>query len=109
MNEGLMIMRFLLAKDMFMNYLGASINTVAVYTSAIASPWLIKMVPGVIIDARVLPKRKYYLIVCASICAILQAMVALRVFESHLHNMYLLLIYNIGASMLDVTIESIII
>jgi MFS family permease len=111
LNEGMMVMRMLLMKDLFINYYKVFLNQTSIYNSMIFSPWLFKMLMGILVDTRLIAKRKYYLIGCGFICTILQLFVARSspTTVSHQNIATCLIIYNVFAAMLDVTIESIVI
>ena len=69
-------MRMYAAKDMFLNYYDVDLNTMTIYASFIASPGLFKMLIGFIVDARIVSKRKYYLIFFALMSTILQLIIS---------------------------------
>ena len=106
-NEGLMVTRVMVAKNIFVNYLGASLNQSSAYNSIVQSPWLFKMFFGIIVDSRVVTKRKYYLVVSGLLATFSQVYVSLGVITEHQNLCALLTLYNVFASILDVTIESI--
>jgi hypothetical protein len=55
-------MRGLAIQDMFRAYYGVQPDTLQLYKVLMHLPWLFKMVFGLVVDARVVHKRKYYLI-----------------------------------------------
>ena len=71
----MVVCRVLLTKDMFLNYFNIDLNQMAVYNFYIASPALMKMFIGMVIDARVVANRKYYLICCGIWTCVMQAAV----------------------------------
>ena len=102
-------MRMGAAKDMFLNYYDVDINTMTIYASFIASPGLFKMFTGFVVDARVVSKRKYYLIFFALICTLLQLIVSVQCMTEHFHIAIVLFLEMYAATFLDVTIESIVV
>ena len=55
-------MRMLAMKDILMSFYGCEPSTMALYASLVSSPLLFKMVFGVVVDSKLVPKRKYYLV-----------------------------------------------
>lgn len=67
------------------------------------------MLFGIVIDAKVFPKRKYLLTFFGIICVLTQLMISRRIFDDYESQGLLAFVYNIAAAILDVTIESIIV
>lgn len=63
---------------------------------------------GLTIDARLVSKRKYYLVLFGFTCMVTQYMIGMgqgEIDENQL--VYLMIVYNFGAAFLDATIDSV--
>ena len=97
----------MLAKDMFLNYYNTDLNQMALFTTLISSPGLFKIFVGMIIDSRIVPKRKYYLIFFGFWSFIMMSAIGCQVSETAA--VILLMLDILGMVFLEVTIESIMI
>jgi hypothetical protein len=71
-NEGLMPMRLLSMKDIFLNkkYFAVEPAEAQAYQVVIMLPWTFKVLMGLTIDARLVSKRKYYLALFGFTCMV---------------------------------------
>jgi hypothetical protein len=69
-NEGLMPMRLLSMKDIFLNkdYFAVEPATAQAYQVVIMFPWMLKIIMSLAIDARLISNRKYYLVIFGFTC-----------------------------------------
>ena len=110
-NEGLLLMRILALKDLMLNkkYYATQPSTAQAITVLSHFPQTCKVLFGLIVDARLVNKRKLYLIFFGFTGTITQFLIGLGGPEAL--PLYLLailvFIYNIGAVFLDATIDSI--
>ena len=63
-NEGLMIMRMLAYKNLFLDkkYFAIEPATAQIYGVVVMLPFTLKLIWGFLIDSRMVAKRKYYLV-----------------------------------------------
>ena len=61
-NEGLMHMKMLAFKDLLRHYCKVEPQLAQTYSTMAIFPQVLKLVFGIIIDAKLVSKRKYYLI-----------------------------------------------
>ena len=95
-------------KDMFKTFYMLEPETSQMYSAVIMSPWVFKFLFGMIVDARIVPDRKYYLIGFGLVTVYAQAAVFFQpssVFKAAL----MIFLYNFAGAFLDVTIDSIIV
>ena len=77
MNDGLVIMRIRATQNMFKQYYKVDPTQLQMITSFIFLPHMFRVVMGIIIDAKLLSKRKYYLVfmgLVATACQVLLSM-----------------------------------
>ena len=106
-----MIMRMLALKDMMANYYKVQPADMAVMDLIGHLPWTGKIFYGLIIDVRLVKKRKYYLIFFGVIITITQFLISAgqNVICDPWTITYLNVAYAVGAAFLDACIDSIII
>ena len=108
-NEGMVIMRFQLQRDMYQNYFNLTVNQ-GVFLNIITSiPNLIKIFLGLVVDARVVSNRKHILIFFGLLQAVLEGIIASRFLDDVNKVAALIFIINFGTIILEVTMESILV
>jgi hypothetical protein len=71
--------------------------------------WAFRFFMGIIIDAKLLSKRKYYLIFFGFLSTFLQLIISLNIVQSIAKFSYMLFFYNFAAAFLDATIASLVV
>ena len=103
-------MRLITANDLFLNkkYFGLQPAKAQIYFVAAMLPFLFKIIYGLIIDCRLVSKRKYYLIGCGLLSVITQFTIGFgQGWITELQVVVLIGIYNFTAAFMDATIDSI--
>lgn len=103
-------MRIITANDMFLNkdYFGAEPADAQIYLVITFLPWMFKLIYGLIIDSRLVPKRKYYLIFFGILSVLSQFAIGFGKGWITEHGVVAcMMIYNLSAAFLDATIDSI--
>ena len=67
------------------------------------------MLYGIIVDQKIIAKRKYYVIFCGLVSSAMMVVVANGVFDDAKHTAAVLFIGNMASAFLDVTMESLVI
>ena len=70
-NDALIVMKVYAGKDMFVNYYGVESGKMTYYSSFLFVPWLFKMLIGILVDARLVSKRKYYSVLFGVVSTVL--------------------------------------
>lgn len=73
------------------------------------SPWTFKMLFGFVVDARVIQRRKHYLIIFGVIGTIAQLLIFTKSVNDQVWTTVALVVYNFSGAFLDATISSIIV
>jgi len=71
--------------------------------------WALRFFMGVVIDAKLLTKRNYYLIFFGFVSTFLQLVISMNYFSDINKLSYMLFIYNFAAAFLDATIASLVV
>lgn len=108
-NEGLLIMRVYLFRDMMMEYYKVEPADLSIYSSLIMTPYLFKFVYGFIIDSRIVPKRKYYFMLFGLVNAGIQYIISIFVIKDDVSIAWLMIVFNFGFSFMDATLNSIVV
>ena len=107
-NEGVSLMKGNVVNDIFKNYYGLEPSWAQTYLTMSMSPWLLKFFFGIIIDSKLLPKRKYYMIILGILGTFFQLMASLRPRSANLMFLYLYC-YNACAAFIDAAVDSIVV
>ena len=102
-------MRMLAIKDIFKRYYNVSPSDMQLVISFSMMAWALRFFMGIIIDAKLLAKRKYYLIFFGFLSTFLQLVISLNYFQGITHLSYMLFFYNFAAAFLDATIASLVV
>jgi predicted MFS family arabinose efflux permease len=81
-NDGLLVMKMLAMKELFKTNYGLEPSQVQVNNSVIYVPALFKIVYGLIVDSRVVKKRKYFLIVGGALSSICMFVVSFNILSN---------------------------
>lgn len=101
-----MIMRILAAKDIMKTVYKVEPQTLQLKSSIMMAPWMLKIIYGIVVDSKIVKKRKYYLVFFGTLCTVTQAMVVTIQMKEDTF-VSLLVLYNFGAAILDAVIDSI--
>ena len=93
---------------MFRAYYGVEPDTLQLYKVIINMPWLMKMVFGLIIDSKVVSRRKYYLIVFGITATMTQLLIAMDILHEK-QVLVTLVLYSCSAAFLDAVVDATII
>jgi hypothetical protein len=74
--------------------------------SVMMSPWILKIIYGIIVDSKIVNKRKSYLVSFGLLCTICQVVVITVPFRSSNSVVMMMFLYNLGAAFLDAVIDS---
>jgi hypothetical protein len=100
----------MLLKDIFINYLKTDLDKVLVLTSIFMIPSLCKIFWGITIDARLIEKRKHYLVVFGLISTVAQIWIGFNYDNMGVLELSsLVFIINFCSSFSDIVLESIVV
>lgn len=102
-------MRMLAIKDIFKRFYNVSPSEMQLVISFSMMAWALRFFMGIIIDAKLLSKRKYYLIFFGFLSTFMQVVISLNIFTNISHLTYMLFLYNFAAAFLDATIASLVV
>ena len=109
MNEGIQVMRMLAIKDIFKRYYDISPSEMQLVLSFSMMAWALRFFMGIIIDAKLLSKRKYYLILFGFLSTFMQVIISMNLVHDIKKLSYMLFLYNFAAAFLDATIASLVV
>ena len=102
-------MRLYCIKDIYKTEYDVQPAHLQIFNSIMNSPWALKFFFGLIIDSKVVEKRKKYIISFGLIMTIFQIFIFLKLSNSAISTCIVMFLYNIGASFIDATIDSMIV
>jgi len=102
-------MRMLAIKDIFKRHYKISPSEMQLVISFSMMAWAMRFPMGVVIDAKILSKRKYYLILFGLLATALQLIISMNYFRDLNHLSIMLFSYNFAAAFLDASITSLVV
>mmetsp|Transcript_5621 Transcript_5621/g.9692 ORF Transcript_5621/g.9692 Transcript_5621/m.9692 type:complete len:112 (-) Transcript_5621:1116-1451(-) len=98
-------MRVFAMNEIFMNHYKVEPSVAQVYMSLAMLPWNLKFLFGVMIDSKVVSKRKYILILFGITCTVTQVLQAMKPDKSQ-NFVLLAFLFNLGAAINDTTVDT---
>lgn len=101
-------MRGFIVNDIFKNYYNLEPSLAQTLVTTAGLPWLLKFFFGLVVDSKLVRKRKYYLVLFGLVGCVTTVFLAMKP-PSATAMVSLLVLYNFCAAFLDSVIDSIVV